>query len=144
MVYGFKPSCPLSYSDCVKKSGFNFTKFPENGLPNVNACRKIPQVTHYIYLSNRDIWFIFNTFYIIFILFSTECYLSNKFISSCSNNIFFINHMLQVTYPLSQLNSKRYVCQNLHMELHKIKLADMKIMCSIDDITMVYVYSKNI
>jgi hypothetical protein len=52
----------------------------------------------FIYSGNQEIYYIFKTFCIISVLFCT------KFIISCSNNMFFINHVLKFKYQPHCLN----------------------------------------
>jgi hypothetical protein len=63
-----------------------------------SAYRKKSLEIHFIYLGNKEIYCIFKTCCIISVLFSTKCRLCHNFIFFCSNNMFFINHVLKFQY----------------------------------------------
>ena len=70
----------------------------------MNACKKkSPLEMNFIQLGKKKIYCIFQTCCIISALFSTKCYLFHNFIFFCSNNIFFINHVLKFKYESSHL-----------------------------------------
>jgi len=64
----------------------------------VNVCNKITPEIHFIYLGNMEMYCIFKTCCVISCLFSTKCCLFHNFIFFCSNNMFFINHVLKFKY----------------------------------------------
>jgi hypothetical protein len=74
----------------------------------ISSCRKAPLDIHFIYLGNKEIYYISKTCYILLkirgILFLTKCCLFHNFIILCSNIMFFINHVypgwLKVTVGL--------------------------------------------
>jgi hypothetical protein len=64
----------------------------------VNEDRKTPLEIRFIYLGNKEIYWIFKTCYIISVLFSTKFHLLHNFTFFSSNNTFFINHVLKFKY----------------------------------------------
>jgi hypothetical protein len=69
-----------------------------------NAQGKTPLEIHFTYLGNKEIYWIFRTYYIISVLFSTKCHLIDNFIFLCSNNTHvFIDHELKLKYKPSHL-----------------------------------------
>jgi hypothetical protein len=69
-----------------------------------NAKQKTPLEVHFIYLGNKEIYWIFKSCYIISILFPTKCHLFDNFIFFCSNNTqVFINYELKFKYKPGHL-----------------------------------------
>ena len=62
-------------------------------FPYANARRKTPHKIHVIYLDNKKIYYIFQTWCINSVIFSTVCCLFLNFIFFCSNNTFFSSTM---------------------------------------------------
>jgi hypothetical protein len=55
----------------------------------VKAWRTIPLEIHFIYLGNKEVYFIFKTCWILSVVFPTKCYLLHNFILFCSDDAFF-------------------------------------------------------
>lgn len=49
----------------------------------------------FIYLGSKEIFCIFKTCCMIWVLFSTQCRVFHSFVFFCSNNMFFIKHALK-------------------------------------------------
>jgi hypothetical protein len=64
----------------------------------VNTRKKAPLKIDFIYLGNKEIYYISKTCYIICVLFPTKFRLFHNCIFLCSNNMFFMNHALKFKY----------------------------------------------
>ena len=69
---------------------------------NWNARRKTPLEFHFMYISNKTCHWSFKTCDIISVLLDTKCHLLHNLIFFCSNNIFFISHVLKFKFPSRQ------------------------------------------
>ena len=73
-----------------------------------NASKITPMKIHFKYLGNKEMYCIFKTCFIVSVLFSTKCCLFHNFIFFCSNNTFFIHHVLKFKYQPSHSKIKHY------------------------------------